>query len=77
MRGTGRRVGQTLAGVGVGLIVGGVAGSLLLDTPEPGADVLEPIKRASGILILALLGGFAGGLVGASLETEQVFEFTP
>jgi hypothetical protein len=77
MRGTGRRVGQTLAGVGVGLIVGGVAGSLLLDVPEPGADIGESLGRGLNILLFALAGGFAGGKVGSSLETEEVFEFTP
>ena len=80
IRGTGGRLGQTLAGAGLGLLVGVVVGSTLAsDVPEPEFDDTGLTHAGQQLVVFlssALLGGLAGGVVGAVIETEEVFEFT-
>ena len=82
IRGTGRRVGQTLAGAGIGLTGGVLVGSILAadvpesDSHEPLDDLEQPLQQGVIILSSALLGGLVGAIVGAAIEVEEVFEFT-
>jgi len=82
IRGTGRRVGQILAGAGIGLTGGVLVGSIFAadvpesDSHEPLDDLERPLHQGVIVLSCALLGGLVGAVVGAAIEVEEVFELT-